>query len=65
MDGSSNRWVGGVGIVLHSPKGDEIECMVHLDFPTTNYVAEYETLVARLDLTKAAGTVSEIIHCDS
>ena len=29
--------------------------MVHLDFPTTNNEAEYEALVAGLDLTKAVG----------
>ena len=28
MDGSSNRQEGGAGVVLHSPEGDEIECMV-------------------------------------
>ena len=35
-DGSSNRQVGGAGIVLLSPEGDAIECMVRLDFPATN-----------------------------
>ena len=32
--------------------------MIHLDFPMTNNEVEYETLVARLDLTKAVGAVS-------
>ena len=48
-----------------SPERDEIECMVHLDFPTTNNEAEYETLVARLDLAKAAGATSVVIYCNS
>ena len=39
--------------------------MVHFDFPTTNNEAEYETLVARLDLAKAAGATSVIMYCDS
>ncbi|XP_075659004.1 uncharacterized protein LOC142628851 [Castanea sativa] len=65
MDRSSNRQAGGLGIVLRSPEGDEIECMVRLDFPTTNNEAEYEALVARLDLAKAARTANVIIHCDS
>ena len=39
--------------------------MVRLDFPTTNNVAEYETLVAALDLTKVAGATSVVIYCDS
>ena len=34
MDESSNRRTGGAGIVLRSPKGDKIECTIHLDFPT-------------------------------
>ena len=39
--------------------------MVRLDFPTTNNEAEYEALVAGLDLAKAAGAENIIIHCDS
>ena len=39
--------------------------MIHLDFLMTNNEAEYETLVARLDLTKAVGAVSMVIHYDS
>ena len=46
-------------------KRDKIECMFRLDFPTTNNEAEYEALVARLDLVKAAGAKNMIIHCDS
>ncbi|XP_075636802.1 uncharacterized protein LOC142609045 [Castanea sativa] len=46
-------------------EGDEIECMVHLDFSTTNNEAEYEALVAGLDLAKAAGATSVVIHCNS
>ena len=45
MDGSSNRQADDVGIMIHSLEGDEIECMVHLDFPTTNNKADYEALV--------------------
>ena len=39
--------------------------MVRHDFPTTNNEAKYETLVAGLDLTKVAGAMSVVIHCDS
>ena len=42
-----------------------VECMVCLDFPTTNNVAKYEALVAALDLAKAAGATSVVIYCDS
>ena len=51
--------------MLHSPERDEIECIVRLDFPTTNNEAEYEALVAGLDLAKATGAASVVIHYDS
>ena len=65
MDRSSNKKVGGTGIVLHSREEDEIECMVRLDFPTTNNEAEYKALLVGLDLAKAAGTTGMVIYCDS
>ena len=65
MDRSSNRQISGAGVILHNPKGDKIECMVRLDFPTTNNKAEYETLIARPDLAKAAGATNVIVYCDS
>ena len=64
-DRSSNRRAGGADIVLLSPEGDRVECMVRLDFPTTNNEAEYEALVAGLNLAKAAGAASVVIYCDS
>ena len=64
-DGSLNQRSGGAGVIIQTPEGDKIECMIRLDFPTTNNEAEYEALVAGLDLAKAAGAESMIIHCDS
>ncbi|XP_050241260.1 uncharacterized protein LOC126690175 [Quercus robur] len=52
IDRSFDKQADGAGIVLLSPEGDKIECMVHLDFPTTNNEAEYEALVAGLNLAK-------------
>ena len=51
-DGSSNRRAGGAGVVIQTPQGDKIQCMIRLDFPTTNNEAEYEALVAGLDLQR-------------
>ena len=65
MDGSSNRQTGGAGIVLCSLEGDEIECMVRLNFPMTNNEAEYEALVVGLDLAKAVRAISVVVYCDS
>ena len=64
-NGSSNRQAGRVGIVIHSPKGDEIKCMVRLDFLTTNNEVEYEALVAGLDLTKATRATSMVVYYNS
>ena len=62
---SSNKQADRVGIVLHSLEGDETECMVCPNFHRTNNKVEYETLVAGLDLTKAAGATSVVVYCDS
>ena len=63
-DGSSNRRARGAGVMIQTPEGDEIRCMIQLDFPTTNNEAEYEALVAGLDLAKAAGVKNVVVHCD-
>ena len=63
--GSSNRQAKGAGVVLLSPEGDVVKCMIRLDFPTTNNEAEYEALVAGLDLARAAGAISVVIYCNS
>jgi len=51
--------------VLCSLEGDEIECMVCLDFPVTNNEAEYEVLMAGLDLAKAIRATSVVVYFDS
>ena len=51
-------------MVIQTPEEDKIECMIRLDFPTTNNEAEYEALVVGLDLTKAASAENMIVHCD-
>ena len=65
MDGSSNKQAGGASVVLHTPEGDKIECMICLNFPTTNNEAKYKALVAGLDLAKAAGAENMVVYCDS
>ena len=64
MDGSSNRQAGGAGVVLFSPEQDRIKCMVRLEFHTTNNKAEYEALIARLDLARATGAKNMIVYRD-
>ena len=64
-DGSFNKQAGGAGVILHSPEGDRIECMICLDFPTTNNEVEYEALIAGLDLARAARAKNLVVYCDS
>ena len=64
-DGSSNQRSGGAGVVIQTPEGDKIKCIIRLDFPTNNNEAKHEALVAGLDLAKAAGAENMIMHCDS
>ena len=64
-DGSSNQHARSADMVIQTPEGDKIECMIRLDFPTTNNEAEYEALVVGLDLAKAAGVENMIMHCNS
>ena len=53
MDESSGEQGFGVGIVLKGPKGEEISYVVKLEFTTTNNQAEYEALIAGLELANA------------
>ena len=55
MDGLSAQYVGGVGIILQSPKGDRLEYAIHLQFYTTNNEAKYEALLRGLELAKSLG----------
>ena len=52
-------------MVIQTPKGDKIECMIRLDFLTTDNKAKYEALVAGLDLAKAANAKNVVVHCNS
>ena len=52
-------------MVLYSSGGDEVVCMIRIDFPTTYNEAEYETLIVGLDLAKVAGVESMVVYCDS
>ena len=55
---------GGASAVLLSLEGDTVECMVSLDFPTTNNEVEYEVLIAGLNLAKATAAASVVIYCN-
>ena len=51
----------GVGVVIKTPKGENLKYEVQLQFPTTNNEVEYEVILTRLRIGKALGAKS-ILH---
>ena len=52
-------------MVIQTPEGDKIECMIRLDFVATNNEAEYKALVVGLGLAKAANAENVVLHYNS
>ena len=52
-DGSSRLVGAGAGLVLTTPEGKIIEYALKYQFKATNHVAEYEAVIAGLQLCKA------------
>lgn len=50
VDGSNSLHESGVGIVLPSPEGTQIEYNIQLNFNTSNNKAEYEDLISGLQI---------------
>ena len=65
MDGSSTQHVGGIEVVLQSPKGDRLMYKVQLHYQTTNNEVEYEALLKGLELAKSIEAKSILILGDS
>ncbi|XP_057803371.1 uncharacterized protein LOC131018675 [Salvia miltiorrhiza] len=65
VDGSSNVRGSGLGVVLSSPRGDNIERSIRCDFKTTNNEAEYEAMIAGLGLAKEIGIKRINVFSDS
>ena len=64
-DRSTTKKVGGVGVVLISPKREILKYVVRLQFLATNNEIEYEALLTRLSLAKALGAENLIVQADS
>ncbi|KAK0570777.1 hypothetical protein LWI29_006363 [Acer saccharum] len=65
VDGSSSIKGSGLGLVLESPQGDILEQSVHCGFHATNNEAEYEALIAGLDLAKSLSVKIIKVRSDS
>ena len=64
-DGSSNKNVVGVGIIIRSPEGDVIKRAICLQYNTTNNKAEYKALLAGLKTVRTLGAIELDVHSDS
>ncbi|KAK9071857.1 hypothetical protein SSX86_008287 [Deinandra increscens subsp. villosa] len=64
-DGSSNIRGTGLGILLKSPQGDIIPLSISCEFQATNNEAEYEALIAGLQLARDMGILSIQVFVDS
>jgi ribonuclease HI len=65
VDGSSTKKRGGAGIVLITPEGEELNSSLRLEFKTTNNEAEYEAVVAGLEMAFELGADSVEVRSDS
>ena len=65
VDGSSTQHVGGIRVVLQSPKGDKLTYKVRLQYQATNNEVEYEALLKGLELAKSIEAESILILGDS
>ena len=55
FDGSKTKFGLGAGVVLTSPKGDQLKYVLQIHFRASNNVAEYEALVHGLKVAKEIG----------
>lgn len=65
VDGSSTSNRSGAGLILISPKNFQVKQAVRLDFKATNNQAEYEALIAGLNLVKSLEVNHISIFSDS
>ena len=65
VDGASQSSGSGVGLLLQSPTGEQLEQAIRLGFPTSNNEAEYEAIISGLDLDLTLSVSKLRIYSDS
>ena len=65
MDGSSNENGFGAGLILINPEEYRVHCALRFGFKASNNKAEYEALIAGLQLAKEMQVESLDIYSDS
>lgn len=65
VDGASRSSGSGVGLLLESPTGEQLEQSIHLGFPASNNEAEYEVILSGLGFAITLSASKVKIHNDS
>ncbi|KAL0289538.1 UNVERIFIED_CONTAM: Ribonuclease HI [Sesamum radiatum] len=65
VDGSSSAQGSGVGMVLTTPQGDDMEFAVKFEFKTSNNEVEYEALVLGMRMAQDASASHLLAYSDS
>ena len=65
VDGASNARGSGIGVVLISPEGLQLEKSLRLDFHASNNEAEYEALIASLRVVQKLSAEKVEVFLDS
>ncbi|XP_071920768.1 uncharacterized protein [Coffea arabica] len=65
VDGSSSKEGCGAGLLLTSPKGDELAYALRFDFRASNNESEYEALIAGMMIARKLGAESIEVYSDS
>ena len=65
VDGASRSSASGVGLLLQSPTGEQLEQAIQLGFPASNNETEYEAILSGLDLALALSVSRFRVYSDS
>jgi len=65
VDGASNEHGSGAGVVIITPRERKLCYALDLEFPATNNDAEYEAVIAGLEIATEIGIRSLNLHSDS
>ena len=65
VDGASNAQGSGAGLILTSPEGIDIEYALRFGFRASNNEAEYEAVIAGLNLAHSLEVDQLVVYSDS
>src|SRR4051812_47571116 len=65
INGSSNNYGSGAGVVMESPDGYSVEHSIRFGFRTSNNAAEYKAALAGMDLAKIVKVKGILLKLDS